>query len=403
MKDFENFDIIRVFNKQALENNLIKTLHKFKNKTGIVIKSNAYGIGIKNVLPIFEKYKISNFFCQDIIEALDIKNNLKNKNANIYTFAGVQENQEKTFIDNKIIPICVNLQQIENFNNFAKKINKKPKIAIHFDTGMNRTGLNEIETDILAQNFKKMTSNLEIVLYVSHLHSSYEMKNISNKNQLNTFKNIIKKLPKCPCSLSATGGSFRLTSDFHFDIVRVGYGIYGMLREMEAVISVYAKILQIREVKKNSTIGYFAGYKANKDMKIAILNIGYKDGYLRSLSHTNKWKDKIRSIFKSGANFAKSYMVIDKYKCPVIGIISMNNTIIDISNVPEEIISKTTFVEVIGKNANIMDFREANGFIPCDLLTSLLSKNPNAIDLSEKEFIKEMKNLGYTKEKTTKK
>ena len=124
-------------------------------------------------------------------------------------------------------------------------------------------------------------------------------------------------------------------------------------------------------------------------MKIAILNIGYKDGYSRGLSHTNKWKDKIRAFFKSGANFATSYMVIgNKYKCPVIGIISMNNTMIDVSNVPQKILEKAKWVEVIGKNANLMDFREANGFVPCDLLVSLLQENPNALDVNSDDFKK---------------
>lgn len=388
MKDFQNYDIIRVFDKNALERNVLKTIKKFKQKLGIVVKSNSYGIGIKNTLPIFEKHKISNFFCQDIIEALEIRKTLKNKNASIYTFAGVQKGQEKTFIQNKIIPICVSLEQIENFNNFAKGLKQKPQIGIHFDTGMNRTGLSKMDCEILSENFQNMTSNLDVILYVSHLHSSYNSKDISNKIQIDNFKNMINKLPKRLCSLSATGGSFRLSSDYHFDMLRVGYGIYGVLREMEAVISVYAKILQIREVKKGDTIGYFGGYKAKENMKVAILNIGYKDGYSRGLSHTNKFKDLLRAKFKSGANFATSYMVIDKYKCPIVGIISMNNTIIDVSNVPQKILEKTSFVEVIGKNANIMDFREANGFIPCDLLTSLLQANPNAIDLSESEFKK---------------
>ncbi|MBR4317067.1 MAG: hypothetical protein IKP65_08960, partial [Alphaproteobacteria bacterium] len=135
--------------------------------------------------------------------------------------------------------------------------------------------------------------------------------------------------------------------------------------------------------------GYFGGYKAEKNMKIAILNIGYKDGYSRSLSHTNKWKDKLRAKLKSGANFATSYAVIDgKYKCYVVGIISMNNIMIDVSNVPEKVLAKVKFAEIVGKNANLMDFREANGFIPCDLLTSLLLPNPNAVDMNMDEFKK---------------
>lgn len=389
MKNFENYDVIRVFDEKALAYNIEQTLKNSKTKLGIVLKANSYGLGIERTIPVFEKYKISDFFTQDIIEAIKIKRLLENKNANIFVFAGVQNNQAETFIKNKIIPVCVNLEQIEYFNQKAKGQKQKPKIGIHFDTGMNRTGLSLTEVKILSQNFEKYTSNLKVVLYLSHLHSSYTKTNIANTVQLLRFKEMTSLLPARDCSLSATGGSFRLPSDYHFDLLRVGYGIYGVLREMKPVISVYAKILQTRDVAKGETIGYFGGYKAPKNMKVAIINIGYKDGYSRSLSHTNKWKDKLRAKLKSGANFASSYMTIDgKYKCKVVGIISMNNTIIDVSNVPENILKKTSWVEVIGKNANLMDFREANGFIPCDLLTSLMEPNPNAIDLTKKEFEK---------------
>ena len=158
---------------------------------------------------------------------------------------------------------------------------------------------------------------------------------------------------------------------------------------MEIPQTVYAKILQTRTVQKGETIGYFGSFKAKNNMKIAVINIGYNDGYIRGLSHTNKIQDKIRKLFKSGANFTTSYMTItDKYKCKVIGIISMNNTIIDVSNIPDEILNKTTYVEVIGKNAKITNFRNANGFIPIELLTSLMKPNPNAIDINETEFKK---------------
>lgn len=389
MEKFENYDVIRVFDEKALAKNIENTIKKNKTKLGVVVKANSYGIGIERTLPVFEKHKISDFFTQDIIEAKKIKRLLENKNANIYVFAGVQDGQAEDFIKNKIIPLCVNLSQIKYFNEKAKGQKSKPKIGIHFDTGMNRTGLSLSEVEELSNNFEKITSNLDVVLYVSHLHSSYEKNNKANNKQLEKFTKIISKLPKRICSLSATGGSFRLPEKYHFDLLRVGYGIYGVLREMDAVVSVYAKILQIRDVAKGESIGYFGGYKAEKNMKIAILNIGYKDGYSRSLSHTNKWKDKLRAKLKSGANFATSYAVIDgKYKCYVVGIVSMNNIMIDVSNVPEKVLAKVKFAEVVGKNANLMDFREANGFIPCDLLTSLLLPNPNAVDMNMDEFKK---------------
>ena len=387
MQHLENFDLIRVFNTTALETNLKRALKKFGGALGVVVKSNAYGFDLSRAIPVFKKNKIQNYFTQDIIEALRIKDIL-GKNYNIYTFSGVQNGQSQTFIDNEIIPICVNLEQLKYYNEASAKCKKKPKTAIHFDTGMNRTGLSEKEVLELSKNWETYTGNLDIVLYVSHLHSSYNKKDRANMIQIERFKKFTSLLPHHPCSLSATGGSFRLPSEYHFDMVRVGYGIYGMLREMESVISIYAKILQVREVKKGEKIGYFGGWTAKKNMKIAVLNIGYKDGYSRSLSKSNKLYDRLRAKLHSGAGFATSYMAIGKYKCPVVGIISMNNTMIDVSNVPDEVLSKYDFVEVVGETANIMNFREANGFIPCDLICSLTQPNPNALDITDSEFEK---------------
>lgn len=377
------YNIKRFFHTSSFENNLKKIIAKFGNKTGIVVKSNAYGIGIDRVVPILKKHNVKHLFCQDIIEAIEIRNLLPDATFNIYTFTGVMDRQETDFVTHNIIPICVNLSQLENYNNFAKSQNQKLKAAIHFDTGMNRTGLSLDETKTLSKHFKAITKNLNIVLYISHIFDPVSSNN-NSKKQLDMFNKMTAMLPTKPKSFSATGGSFNLPTPYHFDIVRIGYGLYGMRRNMEKVISVYAKILQIRDVTKGSKIGYFGSFKVTKPMKIAVVNIGYKDGYTRALSHTNKWQDKIRSLLKSGANFATSYMVIDnKYKCPIVGIISMNNTMIDVTNVPTEVLNKTKWVEVIGKTANILDFRTANGFIPAELLTSLLQKNSNAIDITE--------------------
>ena len=388
MKNFANYDIIRVFNSSNFEKNVKTAIEKFGNKFGVVIKANSYGIGMQNTLPILKKNGVRHYFCQDIIEALEAKNILGSASGiNVYTFAGIQRGQEMEFMNNDIIPICVSWEQIKIYGKFARTLSTKLKIGVHFDTGMNRTGLTLDDVEYLAQNWDSISKYLDIVLYVSHLHSSYSVKSVENKKQLDKFNEILKKLPKRPVSFAATGGSFKLSEEYQYDIVRVGYGIYGMLNEMKTVLSVYAKILQIRDVKKGEKIGYFGAYKANKDMRIAVVNIGYKDGYLRSLSLSNTWRDKIRAKLHSGAGFTNAFMyALGQYKCPVVGIISMNNTIIDVSSVPGKDLSEGMFVEVVGKNANPMKFREANGFIPCELLTSLTVQNPNAVDMTNKEF-----------------
>lgn len=385
MDNFENYDIIRVFDEKKFEKNVKKAIEKFGEKLGAVVKADAYGMGLKKTLPILKANGIKEYFCQDVIEALKTRKIVKEE-CNIYTLAGVQKDQGETFLNNKLIPICVSVNQIKYYNQIAKKQGCKAKFGIHFDTGMNRTGLGEAEVKELKNKWNEYTSNLEIVLYISHLHSSYDKGNKSNEKQLLKLKEYLNKLPKARISLSSTGGAYNLDDRYHFDIIRMGYGLYGMLKGMESVFSLYAKILQIKKVNKGETIGYFGAYKATKEMKIAIINIGYKDGYSRSLSKSNKFFDRIRAKLHSGAGFAKSYMYLGKYKCPVIGLISMNNTIIDISDIPDEYLKYRYFVEVVGEKANIMNFKEANGFVPCELICELTRNNVNAIDLDSDEF-----------------
>ena len=387
MINISRYNIIRVFDPDAFEKNLNITLQQTKNKLGIVIKSDAYGIGLKNILPICKKYNITNYFCQNIQEGIEARKFLKDSKYNIFIFEGALSNQYNDLIKYNLIPICVSLVQLNDFNSYSKELKRKPLCGIHFDTGMNRTGLSKNEVKILRNNFESYTKYLNVILYISHLHSSYDKNKKTNLQQLIEFESITKTLPYAIKSLSATGGAFYLNEKYHFDLLRVGYGLLGMIRKTKPVQSIYARILQSKTIEKNKTIGYFGSFKTKSKIKIAVINIGYNDGYDRGLSHTNTFFDKIRNIFRSGANFTKSYMTINGiYKCPVIGIISMNNTIIDVSKVPDNVLGKTNFAEVIGNHANLLDFRSANGFIPADMLVSLMRSNYNAIDISKKDF-----------------
>ena len=184
MKNFANYDVIRVFNAPNFEKNVKKVIEKFGDKSGVVIKANSYGMGIQNTLPILKKNNIKHYFCQDVIEALEARKILgENNSIKIYTFAGVQKGQEMDFMNNNIIPICVSWEQIKIYGKFARTLSTRLKIGIHFDTGMNRTGLTFDDVEYLSQNWNSISKYLDIVLFVSHLHSSYSVNSIENKKQ----------------------------------------------------------------------------------------------------------------------------------------------------------------------------------------------------------------------------
>ena len=121
---------------------------KEKNANGItaaVVKANAYGLGIKRIIPILRKAGCNDFYVATIKEAIEIRK--LNKKINIYVLNGIDKNEIKYFIDNNIIPVINNLNEFR----IVYGIKKKFSALLHYDTGMNRLGLNFDEMKIISK------------------------------------------------------------------------------------------------------------------------------------------------------------------------------------------------------------------------------------------------------------
>ena len=202
---------------------------------------------------------------------------------------------------------------------------------------------------------------------MSHLTGPFNKAKI----RLKKFNKILASLPKKPVSFCASSGVLKLPAQFHFDMVRVGSALFGLAKGFEPTITVNAKVLQVRNVKKGGVIGYSSGFIAPCNMKIAVLNVGYADGYSRAMSKTNTggligW---LRRRLNIGTGVSKAFIVIKGKKCPVIGLVSMNNITVDVSKVSKVLAGE--WAEIIGKNANILEFRSAFGYVPTELLPEL--------------------------------
>jgi alanine racemase len=362
-------DLIRVYDKERLAQNVQKAQRSTSASIGAVIKADAYGFGIARALPVFLSCGIDHFFAQDLGEAILARKLAKH--AKIYTFAGVQDGQEGDLIRHDITPICVSVHQLRLW---ACSAGGRP-CGVHFDTGMNRTGLSCGEESSLA--IRNLISKANPSIYISHLATV--SLDAAERQRLRFLNCVDGLMPKASLSLIA-GNGLSLPPRFHFDIVRAGEILYA------GTCSAYAKILQIRPVGQGEEVGYFGSYRASRAMNIAILNIGYKDGYPRGLSRTNTLYDKIRAAFKSGAGFAKAYAMIGPNKCPVVGIITMNNVAIDVSDVPHAELKRAKYAKIFDTGM-MREFRAANGFIPVEMI-ELFRPNPFAVDFSAEEFSK---------------
>ena len=147
-----------------------------------------------------------------------------------------------------------------------------------------------------------------------------------------------------------------LGEEFHLDMVRPGIGLYGGTPgfikgrfDSRPVVRIDAPILQIKELKKGQSAGYDATFTAEKDKRIAIVGAGYADGILRT-----------------GSN--QTFARIGGEKCPVIGRVSMDLTILDISGLPTNP-SKISFAQFL--EDDLEEQAEASHTISYELLTRL--------------------------------
>jgi alanine racemase len=179
------------------------------------------------------------------------------------------------------------------------------------DTGMSRLGL---RPDQLS-----MAEGLSLHTVHSHLACADEDHPL-NDQQLETFRTIREHLPAERYSLANSAGIF-LGPDYGFDLVRPGLALYGGVPRAEArgdiqqVVRPEAQVLQLRTVEAGESVGYNATFVADRTIRVAVVNIGYADGYWRSLASSGS------------ARFEGAEL-------PIIGRISMDLITLDATDTP---------------------------------------------------------------------
>ena len=346
--DIINNKIIFI-NKKNLINNY-KTIKKKveKSKVMSVIKGDAYGHGILECSKLLKNRGCNHFYVARLDDAISIRK--KNRNyTEIYLLSGPITKEICGYLKiYKITPIINNLSQLEVLHRYISELD----YVLHFDTGMNRLGLKFHEIN----QIKEMSKLNKIKFLMTHLSSADEQNIKECRFQLNQLKKINKIFNK-PLSIANSSGIF-LGKSFHLNYVRPGKSLYGInpfLKKsfgLKGVMSIYAPILQIASIKKGQTVGYSKTFKAKKNIKVATIDFGYSDGYLRS-----------------GSNHTKVF--IDGIICNVLGRVSMDLITIDVSNVDENSLYLGKPVEILGENQSCEDLALELGTNEHEVLISL--------------------------------
>jgi alanine racemase len=320
---------------------------------GAIVKANAYGLGANKIVPLLSKAGCHIFFVATVEEALQIREvTLSDK---IFVLAGIKQGQESIFFSENILPVLNTIEQIKLWHNFCLRKRRKMGCIIAIDSGMNRLGLNyHSGLEFLKNNYKELAQDMDISMLLSHFTCSDQPNHPMNQEQYLMMCRLKKILPsECKISLANSSAIFS-SKDYHFDVVRPGISLYGCSaseknHNLKNVITISAQIIQIREVEEDGTVGYGATHHIKKGSTLATVAIGYADGYLRSLT-------------------SNMYCYIADIKVPVVGRVSMDSIVLDVSSVPKKELHKDTEVEIVNDYFTIDDLANSSERLSYELL-----------------------------------
>lgn len=323
----------------------IKSLVLPPCKVTAVVKANAYGLGAEEVAKHLTAAGVKTFFVATLDEAIDLR---KHTDCKIAVLNGLFRGAEKEYAEHDLIPVLCSLDEIDRWT-YSKRC------FWQVDTGMNRLGLRAEEFD---KAFER--AHYQPAYIMSHLSCADEPGHKKNEDQRNALANIALKYPLMRYSLANSSGVY-LGAEYHFDLVRPGMALYGLNptpetgNPMKPVVTLKTRVLQIHEAQAGQTAGYGATYKFTSKTKLATVSLGYADGFLRSASHHNA------QLYWQGQ------------PCPVIGRVSMDLVIADISGLPVNVIPpyEGDFLEVIGPSQSADTLASAMNTIGYEVLTSL--------------------------------
>lgn len=329
-----------------------------------VVKADAYGLGAEQVVPALLDAGCGAFFVALPEEGVALRRIAPR--AEIYILNGVHEQSAATMIEAGLIPILSSPGQIELWARFCRQRGLHAPCAIGVDTGMNRLGLTVNEA--LAFRERNTAEHLvSPILMMSHLACGDRPDHPMNAAQCESFQRIAAAFHDIDSSLANSAGVM-LGGDFLFDVTRPGIAIYGgcavqgSVNPMRPVITLEARIVQVREAARGETVSYGATQTLDRDTRIAIVSVGYADGYPRSGSGAGV---PLRAAVPPGQSG-----FIGGVRVPLIGRISMDLTLFDVTDVPQAALDDG-WIELIGPNISLDEAAQAAGTIGYELLTSL--------------------------------
>lgn len=315
--------------RRAITHNVKLLTKRLPRTTGFlaVVKSNAYGHGLVETAKIAKRAGVPWLGTVNLAEALTLRQaGIKGR---ILVLSFFDPEQLDLAIRRNITLTVYNLSAAITINRIAKRMRKKVPIHLKLDTGTTRLGILPADLIHVAKKISQL-SNVKLEGLFSHLADAESPNQHSANKQTREFTKALETLAgqgiRIPYPHLACSAATILNVKSHFRLARVGIALYGLWSiekngthqrrlPLQPALSWHTRVLQVKTVPSGTNIGYGGTYTTTRAARIAILPVGYWDGYDRKLSNNGD-------------------VLIRGRRCPIRGRICMNLTMVDVSSVP---------------------------------------------------------------------
>lgn len=323
-----------------------------------VVKGDGYGCGLEPVTRTLYRAGCRTFFVADIAEGRRVR--AVASDAAIYVLNGVMPGSAQAFAADYLRPVINSTTELAEWDAFVATRNWRGGGALHVDTGMNRLGITVDEAVAIAPRLQ--SENHGFTLLMSHLACAEIPGHPMNDRQIRLFREVRMLYRGVASSLANSSGIF-LGGTAYCDLVRPGVALYGVnptpakKNPMRPVVELKARIIQVRTINKGDTVGYGAAFTATRPSRIAIVAVGYADGFLRSAA--------------AARGKPAAEVVVAGKRCPVAGRVSMDVLAVDVTDLSDGAVRRGDFATLIGGRLSVDDLAAGMGTIGYEVLTHL--------------------------------
>jgi alanine racemase len=302
-----------------------------------IVKANAYGHGAVDSAHALASQGVTRFAVASLDEGIALRQ--ATHSASIVVLGALFEEQMPDLVAHRLTPVVSDRHILPAL---AKAVRSQPTpypIHLKFDTGMGRLGFSPEELLSLLDN-PILRNPIQVEGIMTHLADADGTDSGFTERQLGLFRAMLEQIRQrgltLPLMHAANSAAIVRFPDAHFSLVRPGIMLYGYhtlppsvsVPDLQPVLSLRTTIVQLRTMPRGGTVSYNATFVAKRPTRIAVLPIGYADGYSRRLSN-------------------RGWVLIQGRRAPIVGLVCMDMIMVDVTDFAQLQVGET--VTLIGR------------------------------------------------------